>query len=82
MLFKTELTSTSSMERMDKIVKALAAHGIDAYTKTLDNFSGGLLTNRRSSGTFGMDSNVRFLYKIYVKREAYEQAKGIAASIE
>ena len=56
MLFKTELIEVSTMEELDKIVKALSAKGIDVTTKTVDLMSGGLLENRRSSGTFGMNA--------------------------
>ena len=81
MLFKTELTEVSDTEEMDKIVKALSAKGIDATTKTVDLMSGGLLENRRSSGTFGMNAGVRFVYKIYVKRAELESAKSVLATI-
>ena len=81
MLFKTELTEVSAMEEMDKIVKALGTQGIDATVKTVDLMSGGLLENRRSSGTFGMNAEVRFVYKIYVKRAELESAKRILATI-
>ena len=63
MLFKAELTTAATMERREAIVRALEQAGITAYTKTQDNFSGGLFENRRSSGTFGMDSAVRYQYK-------------------
>lgn len=81
MLFKTELIEVSTMEELDKIVKALSAKGIDATTKTVDLMSGGLLENRRSSGTFGMNAEVRFIYKIYVKRAELEPAKSVLAII-
>ena len=81
MLFKTELTEVSTMAEMDKIVKALGAKGIDASTKTVDLMSGGLLENRRSSGTFGMNAEARFTYKIYVKRADLESAKSVLATI-
>ena len=81
MLFKTELTEVSTMEEMDKIVKALNTKGIDATTKTVDLMSGGLLENRRSSGTFGMNAEARFVYKIYVKRADLEFAKSVLATI-
>ena len=81
MLFKTELIEVSTMEELDKIVKALSAKGIDVTTKTVDLMSGGLLENRRSSGTFGMNAEVRFVYKIYVKRAELEPAKGVLATI-
>ncbi len=81
MLFKTELIEVSAMEELDKIVKALSAQGIDATVKTVDLMSGGLLENRRSSGTFGMNAEVRFVYKIYVKRAELESAKRILATI-
>ena len=81
MLFKTELTEVSAMEEMDKIVKALRAQGIDATAKTVDLMSGGLLENRRSSGTFGMHAEVRFVYKIYVKHAELESAKSVLATI-
>lgn len=81
MLFKTELTEVSTMEELDKIVKALSARGIDATTKTVDLMSGGLLENRRSSGTFGMNAEVRFVYKIYIKRAELEPAKSVLTTI-
>ena len=81
MLFKTELTEVSAMEELDKIVKALSAKGIDATTKTVDLMTGGLLENRRSSGTFGMNAEVRFVYKIYVKRAELEPAKSVLTTI-
>ena len=81
MLFKTELTEVSTMEELDKIVKVLSAKGIDAATKTIDLMSGGLFENRRSSGTFGMNAEVRFVYKIYVKRAELEPAKSVLATI-
>lgn len=81
MLFKTELIEVSAMEEMDKIVKALGTQGIDATVKTVDLMSGGLLENRRSSGTFGMNAEVRFVYKIYVKRAELESAKRVLATI-
>ena len=81
MLFKTELIEVSTMEELDKIVKALSAKGIDVTTKTVDLMSGGLLENRRSSGTFGMNAEVRFVYKIYFKRADLEFAKSVLATI-
>ena len=81
MLFKTELIEVSTMEELDKIVKALSAKGIDVTTKTVDLMSGGLLENRRSSGTFGMNAEARVVYKIYVKRADVEFAKSVLATI-
>lgn len=81
MLFKTELTEVSTMEELDKIVKALSAKGIDATTKTVDLMSGGLFENRRSFGTFGMNAEARVVYKIYVKRADLEFAKSVLATI-
>ena len=81
MLFKTELTEVFTMAEMDKIVKTLSAKGIDATTKTVDLMSGGLLENRRSTGTFGMNAEVRVVYKIYVKRADLEFAKSVLATI-
>lgn len=81
MLFKAELTTAATMERREAIVRALEQAGITAYTKTQDNFSGGLFENRRSSGTFGLDSAARYQYKIYVKREQLEQAKAVLAAL-
>ena len=81
MLFKTELTEVSTMEEMDKIVKALSVKGIDAATKTIDLMSGGLFENRRASGTFGMNAEARVVYKIYVKRAELEPAKSVLATI-
>lgn len=81
MLFKTELTEVSTMAEMDKIVKALGAKGITATTRTVDLMGGGLFENRRSSGTFGMNAEARFTYKIYVKRADLESAKNVLATI-
>ena len=81
MLFKTELTEVSTMEEMDKIVKALSVKGIDAATKTIDLMSGGLFENRRSSGTFGMNAEARVVCISYVKRAEMEPAKSVLATI-
>ena len=80
-LTQQELTEVFTMAEMDKIVKTLSAKGIDATTKTVDLMSGGLLENRRSSGTFGMNAEVRVVYKIYVKRADLEFAKSVLATI-
>ena len=81
MLFKTELTEVFTMAEMDKIVKALSAKGIDAATKTIDLMSGGLFENRRSSGTFGMNAEVRDVYNHSVNRADLEFATRVLATI-
>lgn len=73
-LFKRELIVTASMEEKSKILQILSDNGIKYYVKTDDNFGGGLYSQRRLSGSFGMDMSCRFNYHIYVCRQKYTDA--------
>lgn len=77
MLFKKEVASVCSLSESNNIVDLLYNNGINAYVKSIDNFTGGILENRRSLGSLGMDFQFRYIYKIYVKNTDYEMAKKI-----
>lgn len=73
-IFKKELISTSSMERKSRILDLLSQNNIKYSLKTKDNFGGGAFSDRRMSGSFGMDTSCRFIYHIYVSKKDYEKA--------
>ena len=79
MFFRKEVATVIALSDRNKIITVLEQQGIKVYTKTLDNFTGGLFENRRTQGTFGMDTSV---YKIYVKSSNYETAKKIIAAMQ
>ena len=82
MFFRKEVATVIALSDRNKIITVLEQQGIKVYTKTLDNFTGGLFENRRTQGTFGMDTSVRFGYKIYVKSSNYETAKKLIAAMQ
>ena len=65
------------MAEADRIQKILNRNGIRTYLKTLDNFTGGGLANRRAAGSYGMDASFRFIYEIYVSGKEFEKARSI-----
>lgn len=72
--FKKELLVTSSTDQKSKVLDILSQHNIRYYLKTKDNFGGGLYSDRRFMGSFGMDTSCRFIYHIYVSKKNYENA--------
>lgn len=72
--FKKELLVTSSMDQKSKVLDILSQHNIRYYLKTKDNFSGGLYSERRFTGSFAMDTSCRFIYHIYVSKKDYKDA--------
>jgi hypothetical protein len=73
-LFKKELLVTSSIDQKTKVLDILSQHNIKYYLKTKDNFGGGLYSERRLMGSFGMDTSCRFIYHIYVSKKNYKDA--------
>lgn len=71
---KREIFVTSSMEEKSRVLDLLNSNNIKYYLKTDDNFSGGLYEHRGLSGSFGMNTSVRFSYHIYVPKKSYEVA--------
>lgn len=74
MIFKKELFATASTEQKSKILDLLNQHNIKYSVRTKDNFGGGLYSERRFTGSFGMDTSSRFIYHIFVSRKEYENA--------
>lgn len=74
MIFKKELFATTSMEQKSKVLDILSRHNIKYSLKTKDNFGGGLYSERRSTGSIGMDTSSRFIYHIFVSKKEYENA--------
>ena len=68
---RKELLLTSGMEHQARVRDLLAANGIPYRVKTSSNLS-------RSRGVLpGMPMDVRYQYRIYVKKEDYEKAKSL-----
>lgn len=74
MIFKKELLATASMEQKAKILDILSQNKIKYSLKTKDNSGGGLYSERRFTGSFGMEISDRFIYHIYVSKREYENA--------
>ncbi len=75
MLFYRELYATYSREEREKVLQLLPEGQIPYRLKTLDNFSGGALSNRRASGSFGMNMDYTLLYKVYVPKKIFDKAQ-------
>lgn len=74
MLFKKEVLVTPSMDHLSKALDLLSQHKINYATRTKDNFGGGMYSERRFTGDFGMDTSSRFIYHVYVSKKDYEHA--------
>lgn len=72
--FKKELLTTYSIKQKSKVLDLLSQNNIKYTLKTKDNFGGGLYSERRFTGSFGMDTSYRFIYHIYVSKKNYEKA--------
>lgn len=74
MLFRKELFVTTSIEQKSKVMDVLSQNNIKYSVKTKDNFGRGLYSERRFTGSFGMDTESRFIYQIFVSKKEYENA--------
>ena len=74
MFFKKQLFATTSTEQKSKVLDILRQNNIKYYLKTKDNFGGGMFSERRFTGSFGMETSSRFVYQIFVSKKEYESA--------
>lgn len=74
MILKKELFATTSTEQKSKVLDILSQNNIKYYLRSKDNFSGGMLSERRFTGSFGMETSSRFVYQIFVSKKQYENA--------
>ncbi|GFI03254.1 hypothetical protein IMSAGC005_02086 [Lachnospiraceae bacterium] len=74
MFFKKQLFATTSTELKSKVLDILRQNNIKYYLKTKDNFGGGMFSERRFTGSFGMETSSRFVYQIFVSKKEYESA--------
>ena len=68
---RKELLITLDLNRQANIRDILAANDIDYAVKVVSRYTG---SNRSRSGTFGINSNYLYEYKIYVHKKDYEHA--------
>lgn len=76
---RRELVITMSMDRQAQIRNILASNGIDYTVKTLNLQSASVLGSRRGAfGSYGVNQDYSYEYKIYVHKNDYEKAKHLA----
>ncbi len=72
---RRELLVTLSMETQAKVRNILAANHIDYTIKTKNLQASPWYANSRSrTGSFGINTDYTYEYKIYVHKDAYEKA--------
>ena len=73
---RRELVLTLSMDRQAEIRAILSANGIDYQVKTTNLQNAPLAGSQRARrGSFGIQSEHSYEYKIYVHKKDYEKAK-------
>ena len=73
---RRELVLTLSMDRQAEIRAILSANGIDYQLKTTNLQNAPLAGSQRARrGSFGIQSEHSYEYKIYVHKKDYEKAK-------
>ncbi len=72
---RKELLITMDMKRYGDARDILSAHGIDYTVKTTNRQNAAVIGSRRARvGSFGMNQNFAYEYKIYVHKKDYENA--------
>ena len=74
---RAELSVTFRLEEQSRIRQILADHKIDYYVKTINRdspspFSAG---SRSRTGSFGMNPDMMYEYKIYVRKSDLDKAR-------
>ena len=73
---RRELVTTMSMDRQAQVRNILASNGIDYTVKTVNLQSASALGSRRGvMGSFGVNQDYSYEYKIYVHKNDFEKAK-------
>ena len=73
---RKELLITRSLDEQARVRAILHAEGIDYDMKTRSSQDKGLMSTRRGhTGSFGMNMDVYYEYRIFVKKEDYARAE-------
>lgn len=83
-LNRKELFVTFDLKIQLKIREALKQENIEYFVKTINQGSVGLFTmatQKARFGSLGEKTSLNYEYKIYVKREDYEQASYVISKI-
>ena len=82
MFHRRELVLTLSMERQADIRAILSANGIDYQVKTTNLQNAPMAGSERARrGSFGIQSEHSYEYKIYVHKKDYDTAKQLLANL-
>ena len=75
---RKELIITMNMKRQSEVRDILFQNGIDYIVKTINPETAPILGNRRAhTGSFGINANYSYEYKIYVHKKDFEKAVSV-----
>ena len=75
---RKELIITMDMSRQVKVRDILSQNGNDYTVKTINPETAPILGNRRAhTGSFGINTNYSYEYKIYVHKKDFEKAVSV-----
>ena len=81
-LNRKELFITMEMNRQAKVCDILSQNGIDYIVKTTNPETAPVLGNRRAhTGSFGINPNYSYEYKIYVHKKDFVKAASLVKSV-
>ena len=81
LLNRKELLLTHSLEQQAKVREILQAEEIDYDVKTRNSQNRGSISSRRGQhGSFGMNMDAYYEYRIFVKKADYERAEYLIMS--
>lgn len=72
---RAELIVTRSMDKQSQVRDILAASGIDYVTKVNSGHPRGISGQGAHTGSFGINPDVQYEYRIFVNKKDYERAK-------
>ena len=73
---RKELLVTYDMKRQSDVRDVLSANGIDYTVKVTDRQTSDIFASSRTRvGSFGMNQNSAYEYKIYVHKKDYDDAE-------
>ena len=72
---RKEVLTTMDMKRQASVRDVLSANGIDYIVKVSDRQTSDIFASSRTRcGSFGVDQNSAYEYKIYVHKKDYDNA--------
>ena len=75
---RKELLVTFDMKRQNDVRDILSANGVKYAVKVTDRQNAAILgSGRARTGSFGMDPNLSYEYKIYVHKKDYDYAMSL-----